>query len=126
MNRRIIIAIAFAVLFCFSNSWADVPQLINFQGHLTDSLGALVPDSTYQIVFTIYESEAAPAGMWYSGIQDILVINGIFNYQLGSTNVFPDTTFADSSRWLGIRIIGNDEITPRTRLISVPTVGTAS
>lgn len=112
------LGLALVTLAALAN--AEIPQLINYQGLLTDDTGQPVEDGTYQIVFTIYESEATPTGMWYSGIQDISVVDGQFNYQLGSINAFPDTTFADSTRWLGIRIIGNDEITPRTRLISVP------
>lgn len=112
--------ICFLFVFLTAVVFAEVPQLVNYQGKLTDDQGETVPDHTYQIVFTIYESETSPNGMWYSGIQDILVINGLFNYQLGSANTFPDTIFTGSSRWLGIRIVGDEEIVPRTQLTSVP------
>jgi hypothetical protein len=114
------LAVFLAMVQLASLATADVPQRINYQGRLTDGQGDPVPDGMYQIVFTIYESEAASSGLWYSGIQDIQVENGLFDYQLGSTNPLSDEVFADSSRWLGIRIVGNDESTPRTQLITVP------
>jgi hypothetical protein len=119
--NKVMLFLGVAVLALLAtNAIAEVPQKINYQGRLTDGDSNPVPDSTYRIVFTIYESEDTESGMWYSGIQDILVVNGLFNYQLGSTNPFPDTIFTDSSRWLGIRVIDDPEITPRTQLITVP------
>ena len=34
---------------------AAVPNQINYQGRLTDDIGALVPDGTYTITYAIYD-----------------------------------------------------------------------
>jgi hypothetical protein len=72
------------------------------------------------MVFTIYAAPEDVTGIWYSGIQTIAVADGIFNYQLGSTNILLDHLFSESStRYLGIRVEG-EEILPRTQMIAVP------
>lgn len=98
---------------------ADVPQMINYQGQLTDSTGAPL-DTTVSMVFTIYDSPGAVVGIWYSGIQTVNVENGLFTYQLGSVNRLADDIFTDTLRWLGIKVGSDDEISPRTKLTSVP------
>lgn len=97
---------------------AEVPQHISYQGRLTDATGAPL-DATASIVFTIYDSPTGSPGIWYSGSQSVIVENGLFTYQLGSVNPLPDDIFADTLRWLGIRVGNDDEISPRTKLTSV-------
>ena len=41
---------------------AEVPQTINYQGRLTDSLGNPVPDGNYQITFNIWNWDAGVQG----------------------------------------------------------------
>jgi hypothetical protein len=114
-----IAGLVFISLFALS-SWAAIPQAINYQGRLTDDLGNPVPDDTYTITFKLYAG-APPIQVWSSGDQDLLVIDGLFNYQLGSAVTLPNDLFAtDTSVWLGITVEDDAEITPRTRLVSVP------
>ncbi len=107
-------------LLAVSFAAAEVPKLINYQGNLTDSEGNPVADGDYNMVFTIYDSESSPTGIWYSGIQSVHVENGAFSYFLGSVNPLPDTLFNDTLRWLGIKVGSDPEIDPRTRLVTVP------
>ncbi len=116
---RFIIMLSIIIILLVSITTAQVPQVLNYQGQLNDDTGEPVANGTYPIVFTIYDAVDASSGLWYSGIQNIMVVNGLFNYQLGSTNPLPSTIFTDSSRWLGIRVDGED-IVPRTQLITVP------
>jgi hypothetical protein len=60
---------------------------------------------------------------WTSQPETVLVINGLFNFQLGSKENIPPSTFNDTSLWLGITVgTGPEvpEIEPRTRLVSAP------
>ena len=60
---------------------------------------------------------------WTSQPEQVLVLNGLFNYQLGSVENIPPTTFNDTSLWLGITVGTGPEIpelTPRTRLAAAP------
>jgi hypothetical protein len=97
-----------------------VPQLINYNGRLTMPNGQPAADGDYQMIFTIYAVPEDGTGLWYSGIQTVAVEDGIFSYQLGSTNMLPDDLFSEStSRYLGIWVEG-EEILPRTQLVTVP------
>lgn len=98
---------------------ALVPQVINYQGHLTNPDGSPVADGPYQMVFTIYDTPTGNPGIWYSGSQAVNVENGQFTYQLGTVNQLADDIFTDTLRWLGIRVGEDPEITPRTKLTSV-------
>lgn len=102
---------------------AEVPQRINYQGLLTDSSGNPVTGS-YQIKFTIWDDPIATAPAnekWTSGEQSVQVTDGSLIYELGSVVQLPNDLFAtDTVRWLGIKVGTDAEITPRTRLTSVP------
>jgi len=97
---------------------ADVPQLINYQGRLTDDSGEPV-DGSILINFKIYGSETGEDSLWWSGYQTVLVESGFFNYQLGSNNPIPPDFFGPGSEpFLGIKISTDPEITPRTPITS--------
>ena len=100
---------------------ADVPQLISYQGRLTDAGGAAVPDAAYLVKFIIYNDPVATGGgaeKWSSGFQTVNTIDGLFNYDLGSITVLPDDLFTDTLSWLGITVGVDPELLPRTRLTS--------
>ena len=101
---------------------AEVPQPINYQGRLAGTDGIPVADGSYNIVFTIYDHPTLTAGhdIWTSGTQSVPVADGLFSYNLGSNVDFPPNLTADSSRWLGIKVGGDPEINPRTKLTTVP------
>ena len=115
------VAFLFAVLTVLSaGAFAEVPQVINYQGRLTDSDGFIVADDDYEMVFSIYESPSDVDFLWSSGPQVVTVLEGLFNYQLGSAVPLPDDLFFnDSLRYLGIRIGDDPEIIPRSKLTSV-------
>jgi hypothetical protein len=99
---------------------AEVPQLINYQGRLTDETGQLVADGDYQITFKIWNWESGGTQLWSSGPQTVTTVDGLFSYQLGSAVQLPHSLFTDSTRWLSIEVEGDSEIVPRTQLVTVP------
>ena len=98
---------------------AEVPQLINYQGRLTDGTGNPVPNGSYQITFTIYDAAAGGNTKWTSGAQAVAVTDGLFTYQLGSAVQLPHDIATDTLRWLGIKVGSDPEIVPRTKMTSV-------
>ena len=109
------------IIFCLAGAIviAEVPQLINYQGRLTNSDGSPVVDNNYQIAFAIYDQPTGGTVLWSSSPQAVAVENGLFTYQLGSATPLPDTLFgSDTLRWLGIEVEG-EQIIPRTKLTSV-------
>ena len=97
---------------------AQVPQMINYQGQLTDNNGSPV-NGPVTMVFKIFD--AATGGLeLYSETQSVTVTGGIFNVLIGSTNAIPLTLFDSStSRFLQISVNGA-VLTPRRQFGSVP------
>ena len=103
---------------------AAVPKLLNYQGRLTDGSGNPVADGGHTITFRIWSDSTAGAALW-SESQTVTTKSGLFSAILGIStgNQVPDSIFMDlspvESRWLGIQILPDPEMTPRQRIVSV-------
>jgi hypothetical protein len=109
-----------ALMMFISVAVADVPQMINYQGRLTDSGGDPVADGDYDITFTIWNWESGGTLIWNSGPQTITVTGGLFSYKLGSAEPLPHSMFTDTTRWLEITVETDPPISPRTKFITAP------
>jgi len=117
LNKTITLTVLIVVAG-LQSTFSATPNTINYQGRLTDATGAPVSNGAYTVRFFIYDAPVAGTELWQSGSQTVNTLNGLFSYELGSNEVFPNTLFADTSRWLGI-IVGTDpEIAPRTKITS--------
>jgi hypothetical protein len=98
----------------------DVPALINYQGLLTDAGGVPLATGPYDLAFSLYADADGTSRVWgpetHTGTQ---VIDGQFNVILGSTVPLGDA-FGGTDRYLGVSVNGEDEITPRQRILSTP------
>jgi hypothetical protein len=97
---------------------AQVPQMINYQGKLTSASGAPVND-TLQMVFTIYSDSGGTNPLWTETQGAVVVEKGVFNVLLGSVNPISYSVFDGSTRYLGVKVGGDPEITPRKPMVSV-------
>ena len=105
-------------LFC-SAAQAEAPNLLTYQGRLTDDNGNPVADDSYLIKIKIYGSESGDDSLWSSGFRPVDVTDGLFEYQLGSVVPLPVDIFADDTvRYLGITVGAGSEMTPRKRILS--------
>ncbi|MCD4666136.1 MAG: hypothetical protein K8R68_12775 [Bacteroidales bacterium] len=108
-----------SILLMLSMSvFAQVPQLINYQGVLSGADGNSITD-TLSIEFLIYDSEDPTEIPLWSEIQDVAVINGLFNVLLGTVTPMPDSVFNGVEKYLGIKVGDDLEMEPRRRLVSV-------
>jgi hypothetical protein len=96
----------------------SVPELINYQGELTDSAGSPL-NGTVSIVFKIYNLQTGGTTLWQETHNTVQVNEGLFSVLLGSISPFPATLFEGDSRWLGIKVGSDPEMTPRSRIASV-------
>jgi len=97
---------------------ADVPNIIDFNGRLTDSSGNAV-NSSVAITFNLYDVETSGTALW-TETQNVDVVDGLFNAKLGSITPI-DVNIIDSSElWIGISVETDDEMLPRTKIGSVP------
>lgn len=95
-------------------AWA-VPQLINYQGKLTDSGGNSL-NGEFSMTFLIYNDATGRTTLW-NETQSVEVIDGIYSVELGSVSAFPADLFDSGSLYLEV-IIGTETLSPRQRLTS--------
>ena len=124
MPLRITTNVVMAFILLINLSSADIPQVISYQGRLTDSLGLPVKDDHHDVQFKIWTTPEGPGFvLWDSGPQDVETINGVFTYLLGSSVPLGSDLFSsDTARWLGITVDDNPEGSPRVKLASLPYV----
>ncbi len=110
-----------------SGALAQVPQLLNYQGRLTDPSGN-PQNGTFTMQFALYDAQSGgnqlPSGSPWSETQSVTVTNGVFNVLLGSVTALPATLFqggpTDTSgplRFLQVTVSG-EVLTPRKRIAS--------
>jgi len=96
-----------------------VPQMINFQGYLTDNEGNPL-HGTFDITFEIYDDSTNGTLLWSEDHDSVLVDSGVFNVLLGSIAEIPEVTFNSANRWLEVTInTPPGQVFPRTRITSV-------
>ncbi|MFQ6093942.1 MAG: hypothetical protein ACE5OR_14925, partial [bacterium] len=96
---------------------ADVPQLISFQGKLYDDADNPLTGE-YEITFRIYDAESNGAELW-SETDSVECDGGLYNVILGLNT--PLNLDFGGDYWLGMQVTGDVELSPRFRLVSVPT-----
>ena len=112
-----------ALLAMASLATAGVPLEWNYQGHLTDDLGAPL-DITVSMTFVIYDDSVGGTALWTEMHPSVVVTGGGFSVRLGSITPIPDGALdfptENPQAWLGVTVGSDAEMTPRTVLLSVP------
>ena len=105
------------VLLCFQTVFAQVPTTINYQGYLTDDMGAPL-NTGLDATFNLYNVAVGGAPLWTSDYF-INIADGKFDIELGVPDPFPVGLF-DQPLFLGIEIDGDGEMVPRKAISVVP------
>jgi len=118
MKRLVVILLATMVFaFGFSQlAFSEIPNLIGYQGRLTDAGGNPIEGSR-SITFRIYDASAGGNLLWDETHGNVTVTNGIFDVLLGSVDAL-NLPF-DAQYYLGIQVGADPEMTPRQKLASV-------
>lgn len=101
-----------------ASAFAVGPQVINYQGVLTDDLGQPL-DGSYDLTFRIYRYQGGGSALWTEVHAAVPVDQGLFNVVLGETP-FPSYLFNASQAWLSIAVGSDPELVPRMLFTSVP------
>ncbi|MFH1892183.1 MAG: hypothetical protein ABIK83_05805 [Candidatus Zixiibacteriota bacterium] len=120
--KRACFAIMTGLLLIFALNAAigdGVPMMINYQGCLTDELGAPL-DTTIDLTFSIYMDSTSAVSFWSETHTSVVVEEGLFNVRLGSGSPIPEAALESDNRWLGISVGDDPEIVPRSRLVAAP------
>lgn len=94
----------------------QVPRQINYQGFLTDALSQPL-NATPSIVFSLYDVASGGTAL-YTETQIVTVTNGIFDVAIGS--VTPLNLPFDIPYFLGVKVAGDSEMTPRRAVLASP------
>ncbi len=113
MKRSLLVALAL-IASLVSAAGADVPELLSYQGVLTDGAGVALPDGPYNVTFRLYDVEVGGSAIW-SEAHLVTVSKGIFSANLGWTQVLSALDF-DLPYYLGVSVEGGAELAPRTLL----------
>ncbi|MFQ6091170.1 MAG: hypothetical protein ACE5OR_00555, partial [bacterium] len=117
VKRMLAVGVVIALMVMAILAQADVPQLISFQGKLYDDAGVPLTGG-YEITFCIYDVEEGGAPLW-SETDSVECENGLYNVILGLNT--PLNHDFDGNYWLGVQVTGDVELSPRFRIVSVPT-----
>jgi len=107
------------VLLTVSASFAAVPQTINYQGYLKDTISGAPVSSQTTVTFRLYNSLLAASPLWQEELS-VTPQNGVYSVLLGSTTALDSSVFANPSLYLGIQVGSDPELTPRQQILSVP------
>jgi len=99
--------------FCF----AQIPQLINYQGYLTDNKEKPL-SGNYSIKFLIYQQLEGGNNIW-NETQKIDISDGIFNVLLGSEKELSQKLFDGNLIYLALKVGNDEEMVPRKLISSV-------
>lgn len=116
-KSRFSMAVTLIILLFSSIALAQVPQVINYQGMLTDAGGTAL-NGSFTIEFKIYDAATAGNVLW-TETQTVTVNAGLFDVLLGSVTPIPYTVFDGNDKFLSLKVGSDPEMTPRKRLVSV-------
>jgi hypothetical protein len=113
------ILICLAVLVCNSSTvFSAVPQIVNYQGSLSDAGGNPV-NATLNITFSLHDVAGGPGTILWQETQSVTVTNGQFSVQLGADALNPlDPAIVQDPIFLGVQVGGDAEMTPRQKFTS--------
>jgi tail collar domain len=103
---------------------AGVPPTITTQGRLYDASDHPIA-STLSVKFALYAGATGGTPVW-TETQSVTFANGYFAVLLGSVTPFDPSTFDGSTRFLGVTVGTDPEMTPRAPVVSVPYALSAS
>jgi hypothetical protein len=116
MSRRVVLLVLELVLVS-GVAHAEIPQVISYQGKVTDAVGNPVADGSYTMRFRIYDAVTGESMLWDSGAQSVSVTGGIFSILLGENPPPAITLDFTADYWLLVTFSGVEQ-SPRQRLAS--------
>lgn len=121
-NRWIqVVAGLFCLLQVAFAGAAEVPEIIHYEGYLTNTQGVPLADGNYSLTFNIYDTATGVSALWTESWTNQPVSRGRFRVFLGSKTPLTAAFFQQNpSTYLGITVGTDTEMLPRQRIASVP------
>lgn len=108
-------------MLCPPAAQAQMPRTLSYQGVLADNAGNLVADGVRTLALTLYDAATGGAAV-FTETQTVTVVRGTFNAILGAATAggIPPVVAFDRAYFLGVRVDGGAELTPRVPLTASP------
>ena len=115
-----VLAALIGIVVSLTPCFADVPHLVNYQGHLANGSGIPITGN-HALTFRIYADSTGAGTVLWQEIHAVVPVNaGLFQVILGGTTPIANSLFDSQTRWIGIAVDSDPEMTPRTRITAVP------
>ncbi|MGH8014691.1 MAG: tail fiber domain-containing protein [Candidatus Zixiibacteriota bacterium] len=108
-----------ACLFVGVGAYAATPPLINYQAAISGPGGSPL-DTTVNVIFSIYNVPSSGIPLWTETHASLVISEGRLSILLGTMTPISDQLFNDTGRYIGIKIGADNELSPRSKLLSVP------
>ena len=128
-----LILFLFSVNFVQSETTSSIPQLINYQGMLTNAEGQPLETKEYKLSFSIFTKATEGTAVWGPQIFDgkldlghglkVPVVRGYFNVILGPQDTYGriiTDSFQTNEAYIEISIENNNPIKPRQKILTSP------
>ncbi len=113
--RFTITLLVLVMIFTASLLAVEVPNIINFQGYLSNAGTPL--DGSFELTFKIYDVPTAGTELW-TETRTFDVTDGYYSILLGEATPI-DIAFSGNI-WIGVQITGQSEMSPRYQIASMP------
>ncbi|MCP4161046.1 MAG: tail fiber protein [Deltaproteobacteria bacterium] len=127
MKKILVLIITTLLIICgtvFAEEETNIPQLINYQGKLTDSDGNALSTKEYEMSFSVYSVQTGGTAVWgpqeFKDPNKITVVRGFFNIILGPVDSIDrkiEQAFESPNAYLEITVDGK-VINPRQQVLS--------
>ncbi len=125
LSSSILLTLFFVSLVSNANA---VPMVLSHQGRLLDASDAPI-SGTFTIIYSIHDAPVGGVQLWTEDHVGVVVTDGLFSVELGSTVPLTADIVAGSGgggggggslRYLQVQLSGQPPIMPRTQLVSTP------
>lgn len=119
---RVLAALAALALAGLVPARADqppAPRTIAFTGMLAGSGGAAKPDGHYAVTLALYPAATGGTAAW-TETKSLATTRGLFSTALGDVTPLPSSLDFSRAWFVGIRLSGEPEMTPRLALLAAP------
>ncbi len=111
-NQSMWVWVCSMVMVLAMTSWvaAEIPQIIAYQGILSDAEGNTL-DGSYDITARLYTAASGTTAIWTETHSGVGVAKGVFAIMLGRSSSLTTVNF-DQHLWLGVSVNQGAEMAP--------------
>jgi len=122
MNRHVVVGciVVFAAIFALVGTALAVPEVISYQGKLTDNTGTPL-EGVQNMTFRLYNNSVGGTELWSETQTGVPITGGIYDVRLGSVTPLDSNRFAGNAVFLQVEIDNGSDwevLSPRQRLTS--------